>query len=129
MWPCIQTSRQGDIEMAVGFSQNFGINLKILSTALHAFSKKKHLSRQELMRWLGVGDNKSEATVTWLGYLGLRDNISGQVTALGNALLTFDSNFENIITQWIFHYNLASNPEAEVWYLLSNEFLPRQTWF
>ena len=114
--------------MAVGFSQNFGINLRILSAALHAFSIKELISRKELMRLLGVGDNKAEATVTWLGYLGLRDNISGQVTALGNALLTFDPHFEDVGTQWIFHYKLANNPKAEVWYLLSNEFLPRQMW-
>jgi len=115
--------------MAVGFSQNFGMDLRILSAALRLLSEKEHISRQELMRLLGVGDNKAEATVTWLGYLGLRDNMSGQVTALGNVLLTFDPHFEDIITQWVFHYKLASNPEAEVWYLLSNEFLPGQTWF
>lgn len=125
----MQTSRRGDIEMAVGFSQNFGINLRILSAALHSFSKKERISRQELMRLLGIGDNKAEATVTWLGYLGLRDNISGQVTTLGNTLLTFDPYFEDIVTQWIFHYKLASNPEAEVWYLLSNEFLSVQICF
>lgn len=115
--------------MAVGFSQNFGMDLRILSAALLAFSEKERISRQELMRLLGVGDNKAEATVTWLGYLGLRDNVSGQATTLGKTLLTFDPHFEDIVTQWIFHYKLASNPEAEVWYLLSNEFLPAQTWF
>jgi len=129
VWLCTQTSRQGDIEMAVGFSQNFGISLRILSAALHAFSKKGRISRQELMRLLGVGDNKAEATVTWLGYLGLRDNINGKVTPLGNTLLPLDLHFENIGTQWIFHYKLTSNPKAEVWYLLSNEFLPGQMWF
>lgn len=115
--------------MAVGFSQNFGMDLRILSAALRLLSEKEHISRQELMRLLGVGDNKAEATVTWLGYLGLRDNTSGQVTALGNVLLTFDPHFEDIITQWVFHYKLASNPEAEVWYLLTNELLPSRTWF
>lgn len=125
----MQTSRRGDIEVAIGFSQNFRINLRILSAALYAFSEKERISRQELMRLLGVGDNKAEATVTWLGYLCLRDNISGQVTTLGNALLKFDPHFEDIVTQWILYYKLASNPGAEVWYLLSNEFLPAQTWF
>ena len=64
------TNRQGGIEMAVGYSQTFGINLRILSTALHAFFKKKRVSRQELMRLLGVGDNKADATITRLGYIG-----------------------------------------------------------
>lgn len=115
--------------MAVGFSQNFGINLRILSAALQAFSDREQVSRKELMCLLGVGDNKAEATVTWLGYLGLRDKLSYQVTDLSNVLLTFDPHFEDIGTQWIFHYKLASNPEAEVWYLLSNEFILRQIIF
>jgi len=44
-------------------------------------------------------------------------------------LLTFDPNFEDLITQWVFHYKLASNPKAEVWYVLTNEFLPNRTRF
>jgi len=115
--------------MGIGFSQNFEIKRKIIATALNAFSTKKKIQRQELMRLLGVGDNKAEATVTWLGYLGLRDNIKSNLTPFGNALLTFDPHFEDTITQWTFHYKLASNPEAKVWYLLTNEFLPSRTWF
>ncbi|GFP22602.1 hypothetical protein HKBW3S44_00171 [Candidatus Hakubella thermalkaliphila] len=115
--------------MAIGYSQNFGMERKIIATALNAFSRKRYIQRQELMRLLGVGDNKAEATVTWLGYLGLRDNMNSELTAFGNSLLTFDPNFEDPITQWVFHYKLASNPEAEVWYVLTNEFLPNRTRF
>ena len=125
----MQINKQGNIEMAIGFSQNFGFSINIISTALRAFSERERISRKELMRFLGVGDNKAESTVTWLGYLGLRNNNNGKVTALGNLLLRFDPHFQDIITTWIFHYMLASNPKAEVWYLLSNEFIPLQTWF
>jgi hypothetical protein len=119
----MQASRQGDIGMAIGYSQNFGIERKNIATALNAFSRKKYINRQELMHLIGVGDNKAEATITWLGYLGLRDNIKSKLTDFGNLLLTFDPNFEDPITQWIFHYKLANNPKAEVWYILTNEFL------
>jgi len=115
--------------MAIGFSQNFGIELKLFSTALNAFSAKRKISRRELMGLIGVGDNKAEATVTWLNYLGLRDNASNGLTDLGKLLLRFDPHFEDVVTQWIFHYKLASNPKAEVWHLLSNEFIPNQTRF
>jgi len=115
--------------MAIGFSQNFGLELKLLSTALNAFSQKNQVSRMELMRLLGVGDNKAEALVTWLKYIGLRDNVKQELTSLGEALIKFDPYLEEVFTQWIIHYKLASNPEAEVWYILSNEFLPNQTQF
>ncbi|PIQ94551.1 MAG: hypothetical protein COY75_05235 [Nitrospirae bacterium CG_4_10_14_0_8_um_filter_41_23] len=115
--------------MAIGFSQNFGLELKLLSTTLNAFSQKNQVSRMELMRLLGVGDNKAEALVTWLKYIGLRDNVKQELTSLGEALIKFDPYLEEVFTQWIIHYKLASNPEAEVWYILSNEFLPNQTQF
>lgn len=115
--------------MAIGFSQNFGIELKLLSTALNAFSKKNRVSRVELMGLLGVGDNKAEALVTWLKYIGLRDNVKHELTPVGKTLIKFDPYFEEAFTQWIIHYKLASNPEVEVWYILSNEFLPNQTQF
>lgn len=115
--------------MAIGFSQNFVLELQLLSTALNAFSQKNKVSRVELMRLLGVGDNKAEAMVTWLKYIGLRNNITREITPFGKTLLKFDPYFEETFTQWIIHYKLASNPEAAVWYLLSNEFLPSQTQF
>lgn len=125
----MQINKQRNIKMAIGFSQNFGIELRLLSIALSAFSKKNQISRAELMRLLGVGDNKAEAFVTWLEYIGLRDNIKRELTPLGRTLVKLDPYFEEVFTKWIIHYKLASNPNAAVWYLLSNEFLPSQTQF
>jgi hypothetical protein len=115
--------------MAIGYSQNFGLNTHLLSAALRSFATRTRVPRQELMRILGVGNNKAEATVTWLGYLGLRVNKTGSLTSLGRLLVRSDPHLQRTLTLWLLHYQLASNGQAEVWYILSNEFLPENTTF
>lgn len=115
--------------MSIGFSKTFGFERILLAKAINEFKDKATLSRTEIMSKLGVGSQKAEAIVLWLGKLSLRDNAKRQLTPLGRTLTELDPYFDETFTQWIFHYQLASNPEAEVWYSLSNEFLPGQTWF
>jgi hypothetical protein len=115
--------------MAIGFSKTFGFERTLLAKAVGEFKERDTLSRSEIMSKLGIGSQKAEAIVLWLGKLGLRDNKKHQLTPLGTTLIKFDPYFDKSFTQWIFHYKLASNPDAEVWYLLSNEFLPGQMWF
>jgi len=81
------------------------------------------------MSKLGVGGQKAEATVLWLGKLGLRNNKERYLTALGSFLLRHDPYLQDNTTLWLLHYQLASNPDAEVWYLLTNKFLPNQSNF
>jgi len=116
-------------KMAIGFSQTFGIELKVLSAAMRTFSAEGKLSRAELMQKIGVGDNRAEAVVTWLGKLGLRDNKKRCLTPLGKFLMEKDAYLENITTQWLLHYQLAKNPDAEVWYYLSNRFITNRREF
>lgn len=115
--------------MSIGFSKTFGFERILLAKAINEFKDKATLSRTEIMYKLGVGSQKAEAIVLWLGKLSLRDNAKHQLTPLGRTLTELDPYFDETFTQWIFHYQLASNPEAEVWYSLSNEFLPGQTGF
>lgn len=115
--------------MSIGFSKTFGLEREIISRALSEFEGSSRLSRSELMSRLGVGSQKAEAMVLWLGKLGLRDNREGRLTPLGMLLLRYDPYLEDITTLWFLHYQLASNPDAEVWYMLTNRFLPSRTEF
>jgi len=115
--------------MSIGFSKTFGLERALLAKAVSVFREKPALSRSEIMSKLGIGSQKAEAIVLWLGKIGLRDNAKRQLTPLVISLVEFDPYFSESFTQWIFHYKLASNTEAEVWYLLTNEFLPNQTHF
>ena len=115
--------------MAIGFSDFFGFEISLLAKSLWFFDKRPELSKNQLSNLLGVGPPKAKSQKRWLEMLGLKDKNKGRLTFLGNLLLEYDSYFTNNFTQWIFYYKLASNPEAEVWYLLSNEFLHGQTGF
>jgi len=115
--------------MSIGFSKTFGFEREILSEALREFEENPVLSRTEVMGKLGVGGQKAEATVLWLGKLGLRNNKERCLTTLGSFLLKYDPYLQGNTTLWLLHYQLASNPDAEVWYLLTNKFLPNQSNF
>jgi hypothetical protein len=115
--------------MSIGFSKTFGFERALLAKAMSEFKERATLSRSEIMSKLGIGSQKAEAIVLWLGKLSLRDNATRQLTPLGRTLIDVDPYFDETFTQWILHYKLASNPEAEVWHLLSNEFLPAQAGF
>jgi hypothetical protein len=115
--------------MSIGYSKNFRFERALFSKLLLEFANTPKLSRNEVMERLGVGNQKAEAMITWLGMIGLRDNRSRELTPLGKLLLKYDPYFEDINTLWLLHYQLASNPDAEVWYLLTNKFLPNYTTF
>jgi len=115
--------------MAIGFSQNFNLERNLLASLLRAYAENETLPREAIRSLLGVGDNKAEAMVTWLGKLGLRDNASRKITGLGSLILMHDAYFEDITTSWLLHYQLASNKDAEVWYGLTNAFLPNHSRF
>lgn len=115
--------------MSIGFALTFYPELHLLASSLRSFRVDPKANQSRLAKSIGVGALKAKSCILWLGMLGLRNNKKRELTTLGNLLLKYDPYFECAGTQWIFHYKLASNPEAEVWYLLSNDFLPRQTGF
>lgn len=115
--------------MSIGYSKTFRFEGSLVAKLLMDFVNTPKLSRNEVMERLGVGNQKAEAMITWLGMIGLRDNKSRELTSLGELLLEHDPYFEDINTLWLLHYQLASNPNAEVWYLLTNKFLPNYTTF
>ena len=115
--------------MSVGFSDLFGFEIQLLAKSLAFFAQKPELEKNQLSGLLGIGPPKAKSQRRWLEILGLKDKNKRGLTLLGNFLLEYDPYFTDKVTQWIFHYKLASNHEAEVWYLLSNEFLPGQMRF
>lgn len=125
----MQSNKHGDIEMAIGFSQNFNLECNLLASLLRAYAENEALPRAAIRSLLGVGDNKAEAMITWLGKLQLRDNTSRRITDIGSILGTHDPYFEEDTTLWLLHYKLATNEEAEVWYWLTNRFLPNRSKF
>ena len=115
--------------MSIGFALTFYPELRLLANSLRSFRQDQKLNQYQLSKSIGVGVLKAKSCIMWLGMLGLRDNKKRRLTSLGELVLKYDPYFEQVEIQWLLHYKLASNPKAEVWYLLSNEFLPGQTRF
>jgi hypothetical protein len=115
--------------MSIGYTKNFRFERALVSKLLMEFANTPKSSRNEVMERLGVGNQKAGAMIAWVGMTGLRDNKSRELTPLGDLVLEHDPYFEDVNTLWLLHYQLASNPDAEVWYLLTNKFLPNHTTF
>jgi len=115
--------------MSIGFALTFYPELHLLAHSLRSFKDDPKLNQNKLSKSVGIGVLKAKSSILWLGMLGLRDNKKRELTHLGKLLLTHDAYFEDIITQWLLHYQLATNKDAEVWYLLTNEFLPYHSTF
>ena len=115
--------------MSIGYSKNFRFERALVSKLLMEFANTPKLSRNEVMERLGVGNQKAGAMIAWIAMTGLRDNKSRELTPLGDLVLEHDPYFEDVNTLGLLHYQLASNPNAEVWYLLTNKFLPNYTAF
>lgn len=115
--------------MSIGYSKNFRFERALVSKLLMEFANTPKLSRNEVMERLGVGNQKAGAMIAWIAMTGLRDNKSRELTPLGDLVLEHDPYFEDVNTLGLLHYQLASNPNAEVWYLLTNKFLANYTTF
>ena len=81
------------------------------------------------MTSIGIGSKKVEAVVAWLGKTGLRNNNIRTITKLGYLVYEYDPYFESFGTMWLLHYGLSKNIDAEVWYYLTNKFLPSNSEF
>lgn len=115
--------------MSIGFSLTFNFNRRILSKTLRSFKRDPNLNERSLMSKIGVGITKAKAYIQWVRMVGLRDNKKRKLTKLAELLLKYDPYLNSLISQWIIHYQLAQNEKAEVWYHLTNTFLPNRTSF
>lgn len=115
--------------MSIGFSITFNLDRRILSKTLRSFKKDPYLNERSLMSEIGVGITKAKAYIQWVRMIGLRDNKKRKLTKLTELLLKYDPYLNSLISQWIIHYQLAQNKDAEVWYHLTNTFLPNKISF
>jgi hypothetical protein len=113
--------------MSVGFMKNFAIERDVLASALREVAKNPAISKQDFMRAVGIGSTKAEAYKRLLLKLGFVTE--GGITPLARLILDFDPLFETEASMWGIHYKLCSNPTAEVWYNMANDFIPGRTSF
>ena len=113
--------------MSVGFMKNFPIERAVLARVLAEVAKDPTISKEDLMRAVGIGSTKAEAYKRLLLKLNFLDR--REITPLAHIILDFDPFIQSETCMWVIHYKLCSNPEAEVWYNVLNGFLPDHTSF
>jgi hypothetical protein len=112
--------------MSIGFSKNFNFERDTLARILQVLAEKPNTSRDELMTLVLVGSVEVAGLIGWIGKLGLRNNERRTLSALGRSVVKCDPYLENVGTMWLLHYQLSQNREAEVWFYLTNKFLPNK---
>ena len=108
--------------MAVNFSKNFPLSLRILSQVLRAAKDAPEASLSEIGSVCGLNYIKARGVHGWLNMLGLYSLEVG-VTPLGQLVLETDPFMTRRATQWVLHYKISSNPSAEVWFWMANFFV------
>lgn len=113
--------------MSVGFMKNFPIERAVLARVLAEVAKDPTISKEDLMRAVGIGSTKAEAYKRLL--LKLNFLARKEITPLAHVILNLDPFLQSETCMWLIHYELCSSPEAEVWYNVVNGFLPDHTYF
>ena len=108
--------------MSVGFMKNFPIERAVLAEVLAEVAKDPTISKEQLMRAVGIGSTKAEAYKRLLLKLNFLDG--REITPVGHVIFDFDPFLQSETSMWVIHYEFCSNPEAEVWYNVVNGFLP-----
>ena len=115
--------------MSIGFSKNFNLERVLLWKVLQLYERTPTIPRNEIMSQAGIGSLKVAGMQGWLSRLGFRDSREKTITDLGRLLLQHDTHFELHGTMWVIHYQLANDPETEVWHILTNDLVYRRAEF
>lgn len=117
----------------IGFYQNFNLNLQRLSTALQCIKETPKLSHDELANHMGVNRPVAEGFSAWLTHTGLAiidvsqpsRSLTYRLTPFGTLASEHDLFLQDINTQWLLHYHLATEhiERSEAWFVFVNHFL------
>lgn len=113
--------------MSIGIRCRLDLDFKTALKTLYSINENAGLKNDELVNLVGVNFPKIRAYKNLLRVLGLY--VSKNVTQIGNYILLNDRYLDNTLTKWLLHYQLARNREAEVWYHLTNKFIPKLSEF
>lgn len=119
---------------AIGFYQNFNLNLHRLSTALRCIQADPEMGQNALSQCMSVNQPVAEGFSAWLRHTGLvtieprgehRSTSSYKMTPFSELVSRYDPTLTDIGTQWVLHYYLATEhaERSDAWYVLINEFL------
>lgn len=110
--------------MSIGFSKNFNLKRESLARMLQILNKEPGVSRDQLMSLVQVGSLEVAGLIGWLRKIGFLEERKAGLTKLGKLVVSYDPYLQDMGSAWLLHYQLSQNADAEVWYYLTNKFLP-----
>jgi len=103
------------------------MNLDLIARLTQCYGKQPGASLDEVSMAVGLNRPKILGLNKLMGYLGLQQD--RKLTPLGVLILENDPYLKDVGTLCVFHYLLCANEKAEVWYFVSNEFMPKNKQF
>lgn len=117
----------------IGFFQNFNLVLDRLSSALRCVEKNPKATYDILAQYMGVNIPVAEGYSAWIRHTGLVEATRGEerqylrysLTPWGRLVLGYDPTFNDLGTQWLLHYYLATEhaERSDAWAFLINDFI------
>ena len=117
--------------MTVYFHGSFGLNRKYMSGVLATSLKKPNATGDEIAEPFGYKAPFTGRYKSWLHKTGLSTKgRKTELTPVGEVVWKNDPKFESLVTQWLLHHELSTDPErAEAWHFFVHEFLPKHRSF
>jgi len=115
--------------MSIGFSQTFRLDLDLLAGTIEQYIQEADRAPDAVSEALGIGRRKLDGVHGWLKQMRLRDPRGRRLTELAKLIHAADPSLNSRDTHIVLHYLLVSNPGAEVWYGLFNEFISQNDTF
>lgn len=103
------------------------MDLSLISRLMQLYGKQPGANLDEISGVVGLNKPKLDGLNKLMGYLGLQND--RKLTPLGTLILENDPYLKDTGTLCIFHYLLCANDNAEVWYFVSNDFVPKNREF
>lgn len=103
------------------------MDLGLIARLIQLYGKQPGANLDEVSAAVGLNKPKIDGLNKLMGYLGLQQD--RKLTPLGSLILENDLYLKDVGTLCIFHYLLCANEKAEVWYFVSNEFIPKNRGF
>ena len=112
--------------MTVYFHGSFGLNREYMAGVLASSLKNPAASGDEIAAPFGYKAPFTGRYKSWLHKTGLTTKgRKTTLTPIGEVVWKHDPKFKSVVTQWLMHHELTTDPErAEAWHYFANQFLP-----
>lgn len=117
--------------MSVFFHGSFGLNRDRMSGLLAESLKNPDSTDKQLAKPFDYGAPFSAKYRSWLHKCGITEmGLPMKLTPIGEIVVKEDSKFKTMVTQWLLHHELVTDPErSEAWHYFAKEFLPKHSKF